>query len=289
MTIERDLAPDLERALTHLPSVPPTTYLTAARKVRRRRRVLTGAAASVTLVGGLAFAPGLLDSPEPTPVASMGPSADRDTTRHPVTDMPALEGVPAFTTVDIPKWAQEYGNNGPVAMAPDNRLWVAPGAEVLRAVVNFLGSPGPGEVPTSYAVEARYEGATTWVTVPMPGIMDDPGRWTNDFELWVDNEARAAQGRPTITERLVHFVGPDSDELAANDGAELVRQISGVELPSTYEQHPRTSVAEVRWGGRTWFVVAHGPRNDAPFYEPYERAVSAPDLDSFVEWLGATA
>jgi hypothetical protein len=285
MTLERDLAPELNRALADLPSMPATSYLTAARKVRRRRRVVTGAVASAVLVGGLAIAPSLDDPAHRTQVASPGPSLEDGGTVTPVTG-PALKGIDAFTTEGIPSWAQEYGNHGPVALAPDGRLWVAPGAVVQRAVVNPLGSTGTEDAPTSYAIEARYEDTTTWIL--LPGIMDEPGRWTSDFDLWVDDVTSRVQGRPTVAERLVHFVGPNSERLAAGDGVELVRQTSEVELPS-YEQHPRSSAAEVRWGGKTWFVLAQGPASGPPFYEAYEQAVSAPDLDGFVAWLGRAA
>lgn len=285
MTLERDLAPDLERSLAHLPSVPATSYLAAARKVRRRRRALTGAAASVALVGGLVLAPALLDSPSPTPVASPGAGLGEEHVPldpRPVTDMPGLQGVEAFTTDRVPHWAQEHGNNGPVAIAPDGRLWVAPGAEVTRTILNPHGDPDLPEDRT-YAVEATYEGEERWVL--LPNLMEPPALWTNDFGLWTESATASEQGLPSFSDRLVRFAGPGSEQLVARQGTQLVRQRAGVELPSTYEQHPRSSVAEVRWGGRTWFVLAQGPGNGAPFYSAYEQAVSAPDLDSFLAWL----
>ena len=284
MTIERDLAPDLDRALAHLPSVPATSYLTAARKVRRRRRIAGGSLAVAVLAGGVALGSTLIDSPEDTPVATPG-SLDT-TTEIPVTG-PGLEGVDAFTTEGVPEWAQEYGNNGPVAIAEDGtgRLWIAPGAVVLRSVVNPIDGAGTAEVPESYAVEARYEGETRWVLLPY--TMDDPGRWTNDFDLWVDNETSHYESRPSVAERLVHFVGPDSERLAAGNSVELVRQLNGVDLPQ-WQTHPRTSVAEVRSGGTTWFVVAMGPRHGAPFYTAYDQTiVEADDIEGFVAWLGS--
>jgi hypothetical protein len=286
MTIDHDLAPDLERALAHLPSVPAATYLTAARKVRRRRRVAAGSFAVAVLAGGIAVGSTLHDPAEQTPVATRGPSTD-DLTETPVTG-PGLKGVDAFTTEGIPEWAQEYGNHGPVALAPDGRLWIAPGAEVLRSVVNPIDGAGTDEVPESYGVEARYEGEIKWIL--LPATMDDPGRWTNDFDLWVDNEASQFEDRPSVAERLVHFMGPDSETLAAGDGVELVRQIAGVDVSAIYPDVPRSSVAEVRWRGRTWFVLAQGPAHHPSWFEAYDQAiVSAEDLEGFLAWLGNRA
>ena len=280
MTIERDLAPDLDRALAHLPAVPATSYLTAARRVRRRRRIAGGSLALAVLAGGGVALDAALDDPaESTLVAT--PSSEIKVTG------PGLEGVNAFTTEGVPEWAQEYDNNGPVAIAEDGtgRLWIAPGAEVLRSVVNPIDGAGTQEKPASYAVEARYKGETKWVL--LPHWMDDPGRWTNDFDLWVDNETSQFEDRPSVAERLVHFVGPDSERLAAGNGVELVRQLNGVDLPQ-WQKHPRSSVAEVRSGGTTWFVVAMGPRNGAPFYTAYDQAiVEADDIEGFVAWLGS--
>ena len=283
MTLERDLAPDLDRALAHLPSVPAASYLAAARKVRRRRRVITGSVAFAVLVGGLALGSTLQDAADQTPVATPGPSLEDPGPETPVTG-PGLKGVDAFTTEGIPSWASEYGNHGPVALAPDGRLWVAPGAVVQRTVVDPIGSPRPGKAPESYAVEARFEGETKWVLLPHE--MDDPGRWTNDFDLWIDDVTSQMENRASVAERLVHFVGPGSATLAAGRGVELVRQLTGVELPATWEQHPRSSVAEVRWGGKTWFVLATVPATGAPWLMAYEQAVvSADDIEGFLVWL----
>ncbi len=288
MTLERDLAPELDRALAGLPAVPAANYLAAARKARRRRRVVTGSVALAVLIGGgVALDLALDDSADLTPVATPGPGhSDDPGPETPVTG-PGLEGVDAFTTPGIPEWAQEYGNHGPVGLAPDGRLWIAPGAEVLRTVVNPIDGEGTAEVPGSYGVEARYKGETTWVL--LPATMDTPGRWTNDFELWVENESSQFEDRPSFAERLVHFAGPDSERLAAGDQGELVRQLDGVDLPR-WPENARSSVAEVRSGGTTWFVQAMDPLDGAPWYQAYEQVIlGADDLEDFVAWVKARA
>ena len=284
MTLERDLAPDLDRALAHLPSVPATSYLTAARKVRRRRRIASGSLAVAVLVGGGLVLESALDEPAaPTLVAT--PGSDDPGPETPVTG-PGLDGVDAFTTQGIPEWAQEYGNNGPIAIAPDGRLWIAPGAVVQRSVANPIDGEGTEDVPASYAVEARYEGETNWVL--FPGTMEPPGLWTNDFDLWVDNQASQFENRPSVAERLVHFAGPDSERLASGDGVELVRQLNDVALPpSTFEQHPRSSVAEVRWGGRPGSCWPRVPLTKRRSSRPTRRRSSAPPT-SKASWPGSS-
>lgn len=283
MTTEPDLAPDLERALGHLPDVPATTYLVSARGVRRRRRAVAGVAAVAVLVGGVAAGTTWLDEPERTPVASGGPAEGGSLEPQPVSG-PGLKGVEAFTTEGIPDWAQEHGNHGPVALAPNGRMWVAPEATVLRTVVDPL-TPTE-ETPVSYAVEAEFKGRTVWVWIP-GGVMDDPGRWTTDFDLWVEDQVDGFEGRPTVAERMVHFAGPDTETLAAGPQAELVRQLDDIELPGTYEQYERASVAEVRWRGQSWFVLAVGPHNGTEWTDAYEQSITgATDLEGFVAWLG---
>lgn len=282
MTLERDLAPGLEQALAHLPPVPASSYLTAARKVRRRRRIVGGSVAAAVLAGGVVLGAPLLDSPDRPPVASGGPTQGGSLDPIPVTG-PGLEGVDAFTTEGIPAWAQEHGSHPPAYIAPDGRLWIAPGAVVQRTIVDPLERTGEGDTPESYAVEVRFEGETRWGFLPV--TWDWRGSWTNDFELWVEDRAAQQEGRPSFGERLVQFAGPNSDTLVGGEGVTLVRQ-RGVTLPANLEQYPRSVVAEVRFEGRTWFVLAWGPKSN-PWYDAYERAVSAPDLERFVTWLDA--
>ncbi len=319
MSAETELARRLERDLDHLPAVPATTYLGLARSARRRRRAVVGliAASVVALAGGTAMgvlAPGRPDRTslqaadaeqliEPRAVSSDSLLPDPDYVApepaNRVEAVDGLTGVDSFSTAGIPSWAQEYGDHGPVAMAPDGRLWVAPEAVVRRTVIDPLGrTDAEGKpVAASYAVEAEYPGAPdefgndiVWVILSAgdgPQEMDEPGRWTDDFELWVDNVTARFQGRPTVAERFVHFADDRSQRLVAGEGVEMVRQIGGVDLGASWAKHPQSSVAEVRWAGRTWFVLAQGPRHSADFYDAYDSAVSAPDLEGFLAFLRA--
>ena len=252
MSPDTELRSVLERALDDLPSVPAMAYLQEGRRVRRRRRTVTalvvvpvlalGATAVVERVGSDGSG-GEVATPAPSDPAfdpaDLGPDPDyvAPEPNNPVEAVVGLQGVDHFTTVDIPAWAQEYGSHGPVALSADGRLWVAPDATVRRTVVDPYPR-GEGGVTASYAVEAEYAGApddmktdVVWVIISTDGsgrgtgTMDEPGRWTDDFELWVDDVTAHAQGRPSFAERLVEFAGPGSSELVpATDGVQVVHQ-----------------------------------------------------------------
>ena len=53
------------------------------------------------------------------------------------------------------------------------------------------------------------------------------------------------------------------------------------------EQYARRSAAEVIVGGQTYFVLANGRAVGNAFYESYQAAVVAPDLDGFLEFVAS--
>ncbi len=311
MSPDTELRSVLERALDELPSVPAVAYLQEGRRVRRRRRVVTtlvvvpvlalGAAVAVDRVGrdgsGTEVATPAPTAPAFDP-ADLGPDPDyvAPEPNNPVEAVVGLEGVDHFTTVGIPAWAQEYGSHGPVALSADGRLWVAPDATVRRTVVDPYPR-GVDGVTASYAVEAEYAGApddmatdVVWVIIstdgtgPGMGTMDEPGRWTDDFELWVDDATAHLQGRPSFAERLVRFADPASDELVvASPGVRILHQEPAPELDPGYEPGVHSAAAEVRWRGQTWFVLALDPRDGAAWYT----ADQAPQHAGFAAFLDA--
>ena len=306
-----ELADRLDRELTGLPHRPPTAYLHAGHRARRRRRRTLGGAVvgvGLALVTGAmvgtgaggpdgpssATDPVVERAPSTAPTAGPGLKAGfvAPEPDNPVRARPGLQGVEAFSTDEVPSWAEEYGNHGPVSIAPDGRLWVAPEAVVRRTVLDPLRpTDGGGGVTASYAVEAEFGDRVVWVLLytdgrsDAVGTMDDPGRWTTDFELWVDNETASLQDRPSFGARLVRFRAGTDTLVAATPGVTVVRQVRDVALSAASEQHPRSVAAEVEWRGTTWFVLAQGPRHGQPWYDAYEPAVSAPDLDGFLTWL----
>ena len=273
MNLDTDLAPDLERAIPHLPAAPAAAYLAAGRRARRRRRALAGAAGVVVLAltGGGALS--VLDEPAPSSV--IGPATQS-------------------TDDDIPSWAQEYGNHGPISIYPNGELWVAPDARLIRSV-EIPASGFDQHVVSAYAAEAEFDGEVwrsfVFRTSHSPddkpaGQMEPAGIWTTDFDLWVDYITADMQGRMRFSERLVRFANGSSERLVALAGAEIVAQTDNVPSSPAFETHPRRSIAEVTYLGKTWFVLAEGPRSGEPFYSPYQsEAVSVSDLDGFLDYL----
>ena len=318
MNTDTELRTILERALDDLPSVPAVVYLQAGRRVRRRRRVVT----TLVVVPVLALGAGVWvdqagsdrgstegDVAKPGPSApqfdpsDLGPDPDylAPEPNNPVEAVVGLTGVDHFTTADIPDWAQEYGNHGPVALSPDGRLWVAPDATVRRTVVDpyVRGEDG---VTASYAVEAEYDGApddmgtdVVWVIIstdgtgPGVGTMDEPGRWTDDFELWVDDVTAHLQGRPSFAERLVRLAGPESSELVpASPGVEILQQQPDPELGPESVSGKHSAAAEVTWAGERWYVLAVDPRSGDGWSDAHDTS-SQHDFASFLAWLRSGA
>lgn len=277
MNLDSDLAHDLDRAIPHLPAAPAAAYLTAGRQARKRRRAYaaTAGVAVLALTGGavLSTLGGTDPDSAPDVTATHGPSFDPET----------------------PAWAQEYGNHGPISIHPDGELWVAPDAQLLSSVEIPADSFTDDDVISAYAAEAEFEGEVwrSYVvrTSPSPkdgtfGFMEPANAWTTDFDVWVDYASANDQGRPRFSDRLVRFADDSSELLVARPGAEIVEQSDGVRALPGYENHPRRSVAEVTYGGKTWFVLAEGPRAGRPFYTPYQaEAVSVTDLDGFINHL----
>jgi hypothetical protein len=321
MSPDTELRNILERALDDLPSVPAVAYLQEGRRVRRRRRaVATLVVVPVLALGGAVVldqagsagedaAPNGTDvatevfTPPPFDPSDLGPDPEyvAPEPNNPVEAVVGLEGVDHFTTAGIPDWAQEYGSHGPVALTADGRLWVAPDATVRRTVVDPY-VPGEDGITASYAVEAEYAGASddltsdvVWVIIstdgtgPGIGTMDEPGRWTDDFELWVDDATAHVQGRPSFAERLVTFANPGSSELVpASEGVQILHQELDPDRGPGAVAADHSAAAEVRWAGRTWYVLAVDPRSGAPWSDAHDGS-SQTDFAAFLTWLRSGA
>ncbi len=173
MSPETDLRQSLDRSLDQLPSIPAAEYLLEGRRVRRRRRVLTGlvAAPALSLVVGLVVGQlAARDHDATTSVtkemdrrAAVGPAdPERDpdyaAPHIPLKAVEGLQGVDHFTTDDTPTWAKDFALHMPVVLNPDGRLWLAPGTVVRRTVINPYqpGDGGKAPITSSYAVEAKF-------------------------------------------------------------------------------------------------------------------------------------
>lgn len=301
MTTDTDLRERLERELSGLPSAAPTVYLAQGRRARRRRRAVgAGAVAALAVVAAQVLAPSsghessVAEEPTAPPALSADPDYVAPEPNNPVEAVDGLEGVDWFTTEDAPAGAEEYGRHGPVALTPEGRLWVAPDAVVRRTVIDPFPAGEKG-VAASYAVEARYSGApedapggVVWViistqgTTSGTGTMDVPGRWTDDFELWVDDVTSFEQGRPSFAERMLRFADSRTSEVEPGaEGVELLHVRRDPELGSGWVQHSRATAAEVSHGGLRWFVMAVDPQEGAPWYQVYP-ADTASDFEAFL-------
>ncbi|MBB6626135.1 hypothetical protein H5V45_02265 [Nocardioides sp. KIGAM211] len=314
-----DVGPALDARLDGLAPLPPEHYLAAGRRARRTRRRRRAGGALGLVAAGVLVASQLLplgSGPErarehrPDVVASGGVVAPRS-----LSDLRVEAGtgrIDTFSTDEIPSWAQEYGNHGPAAIAPDGRLWIAPEAAVVRSIADPVGAGGAAAgVAHSYAIEVKWQapardGAGSPSTSPLEGTdgtfwwagfqdagstatygsLDDPDRWTSDFALWAENETASVLDQPRFADRLVHFADDTSKVLVAQPGVEIVRQRTDVDTGNR-EQYARQSVAEVRIDGHTYFVLADGRRSGHAFYEPFEGGVVVRDFADFVRFVAA--
>ena len=313
MSPETDLLTRLDHELGDLPAVPAETYLLQGRRARRRRRAAVAAAApaaaAAVLVAFAALGTGgqgreasLAQEPTAPPAQvettpAIDYSADPDFVapepNNPLEAQEGLAGIDWFTTDEIPSWAEEYGNHGPVAISPDGRLWVAPDADVRRVVVDPI-TYGEAGTTTSYAVEARCTCAPeemtddvvwVWLSSDGGGMMEVPGWSTDDFELWVDATTAFHQGRPSLAARFAHFAGKDSGRMVAGaPGVTLVRQEADPDLGSGRVEHTRAGAAEVEYAGQTFYVVGVDPEEGAPWYQ-YWTGDSQPDFAAFLTML----
>ncbi|MBL0746562.1 hypothetical protein [Nocardioides baculatus] len=312
MSPETDLLTRLDRELGGLPVVPAEAYLHEGRRARRRRTGAVALATPVAAAAAIALAVSLGTggsgkeaslAQEPTAPGSPPASPAIDYSYDPDFVAPepnnaleaqdGLAGVDWFTTDDIPSWAQEYGNHGPIAYAPDGRLWVAPDATVQRVVVDPYTYGEPGLV-SSIAVEALCTCAPedmaddvvwVWISSAGDGEMDTPGGRTDDFELWVDSVTAYPQGRPSVSERFARFAGDRTSRMVAGaPGVRLLHQKADVDLGSGRVTHTRSGAAEVEYAGETFYVVGVDPEEGGEWYQ-YWPGDSQPDFASFLTML----
>jgi hypothetical protein len=298
----------LDGLADQLPTVPAHRYVEAGRaahRTRRRRRV----AGAAWLVAGVVLAGGALNQLTATsPTAedqtgfSVSPGQVNESVLSHLSIQAGVGDIDSFTTDDIPEWAQEHGHHGPVAIAPDGRLWIAPDAEVVRTVDDPYGDAGREiGIARSFAVETRWDnprnssgaGGLAWSflfqdsgSTFTQGTMDDPNRYTTDFGLWAQDQTAYRLKQAGSGQRLVHFASATSDVLEPGADVEIVQQTPVARVGSR-RQFPRQVAAEVRIAGETWFVLASGERTGREVYEPYEPALSSPDFTGFLNFVSS--
>lgn len=315
MTGHLNVSDAFDGRLDALPSVPPEHYLAAGRAAHRRRRLRHGGGVIGLAVAGILVTTQMLSQGagsegvrehRPETAASVGTIEPRSLSNLPV--RAGIGAIDGYSTDDVPPWAKEYGNNGPAAIAPDGRLWVAPDTEVVRSIADPFGVEGSAAgVAHSYALEVRWhpsgdefeqgsqgESVVAWWlgyqdqdSTATLGSMDDPNRWTSDFALWAQNEAANLSGKPQFIDQLVRFKDDRSDVLVPLSGVRILQQQADVDT-GDMQQYARRSAAEVVVDGQTYFVLANGPRvGGRPFYEPYQAGLVAPDLAGFLDFVAS--
>jgi hypothetical protein len=311
MTPATRLSTALDERLDGLPSTPPEHYLAAglAAAHSRRRRAgfaagVAGVVAAAVLAAGWALPLG--DGPQRArehQASVAAPPLQAAASLSSLRIEPGVGTIDSYTTDDIPEWATEYGNHGPVAIAPDGRLWVAPEATMVRSIDDPVGQTGQAaDVSHSYAVEVRWDAAddklathgVVWSFVYQQagepatyGELDSPERWTADFGVWVDDKTADLLGRAGFAERLAQFASDRSDELVPGADVEIVQQRNDV-ATGDRPRYARQTAAEVRIDAQTWFVLASGRKVGQSFYEAYdETSAAASDLEGFLRFVEA--
>ena len=248
--------------------------LRAGRRSLRRRRVASaGAVLAVALVaGGVVVTAGGPDGvrgeePAATPTATSAP------------EDPAYVQVPP----DRPELEGEQ-----VVLAPDGTLYVSEDVEVLEVVENPLGLEPPrysAGLATSAGGEERWwllEAARTSSSTSSAAARES----FPDLGMCLDDQVALQRGEPTLA--LVRF-GPDGTLVPDEAGVEVLAQRAGVDLgPSFAGPGDPTAVAEVRWDGERWYVLARDLGAGPPEYFPTAASVSRPTLDGFLTYARAS-
>ncbi|WP_109509489.1 hypothetical protein [Nocardioides speluncae] len=170
--------------------------------------------------------------------------------------------------------AQAAEEDGPVMIDPDGVLQLSPGARLVRRVDNPL-EMGPPKKSVGLVVER--EGTTYWLLLRLSGGSGWQERADEadypTFDMWLDQNLAEARGRPAL--QLVRF-GAD-DQLVGLSGVTIIRQLDDTQLGDLSRPEHVSAVAEVRYQGRTWFVLATGTT--------YSPTVAKPGRETIEEYL----
>jgi len=279
--MDTDIRDELDRSFGYGPPLDHVDDIVELghRAVRRRRLALAGLAAGCCLAAaGVAWS--VVDSP--------GASSGRDVTVQPTqapsaTESPAVAGDPPVEYVD----ADHPGLGGADVAYDDGVLLVREGVEILEQVANPLDRRPPR---TSLGLALAVDGAQQWALVagsPSGSTVSTvPARQSfPDLQTWLDDQVALDRGEPTLA--LVSF--GTGAELVAEPGVEIVQQQPSPQVGAEFAgpDAVHTAVAEVRWQGERWFVLARELPGSAPEYFPTAASVSAPTLAGFLEFARA--
>lgn len=196
-------------------------------------------------------------------------------------------GIGLATSDDGPSRGADFaepGENqlhrGELLLDADGTLRTGPGVEVVRQVENPRGYAPPRH---SLGVVYRFDGAEYWGLVETDGSATEIARQSfPTFEMWLDDQVKMQDGQETLA--LVRF--GEGETLLPRDGVEILRQTGDLSMMPASFAGPgdRTAVAEVRYDGERWYVLARQLPDSDPEYFASAASVTAPTLDQFLTY-----
>ena len=253
-----NLTDELEKSFVDEPPHRPVEQrITAGRRLVRRRRAVTGAAAlAVVAVLGAGY-------------AAIGDD-DQQATDPPIADQTddLLTEMQLEDREQLDEWKVFVDQGG--------QLLTAEGVEVLLKDRNPDGYGPPG---TTWGVVFMYAGTTRWALIdPSGGAYEDAFQSFPSFEYWLADQIALQQGDPTLA--LVEF--GQGEQLLPRAGVEILQQTGDVDLgPNFAGPNDRTAVAEVTYSGERWYVLARDVDGDIQYF-PTAASVSKPTLEKFL-------
>ena len=252
---------------------PVADRIAAGRRIVLRRRLATGAGAAATalVVGGTAWAVGA------------GSTSPSNPEHGPATASVIEEPPDKGDEVNRGNGSQGYlGESELATYLPSGRLVIRKGWQVSERVPNPLGLKPPAK---SVGLELTNGAKTYWYLVEIrgdagAGTSDPAGKGFSTLDAWVDDQVALQNGdRP---ETPVEF-RDDTAELVAVDGATIIRQRANPDVPGFARPGDSTAVAQVRWNGEEYFVLARKPGGAAADYFPTSVDVPPhPTMTSFL-------
>lgn len=295
MEADPGIRDEIDRSIGEGPhGIPVDELLTRGHRALIRRRLLTGAGATlaaVAIVGTTAVAvggsgtdtgatPGYAEQPSATSVTPTSPPA------------------PALRTPS--QREAQRALMRPLARFDDRgRLVLVPQAQVVRRVDDPFASSAPG---TSVALEVDYRRVRYWFVLyqgPDRASESTAYMWSGDYDgsfaSWVAEQSSIVQDAPSSSGsrgdwpgipdlELVKFVG-GTERLEPVAGVTILQQQAHVSVGDAFAgPDDQTAAAKVETAdGDRYYVIARRIPGDAPQYIAVAEADGGPTLDSFLD------
>lgn len=294
--MDTDIRDEIERSFG---DGPPTEdldlLLETGRAAVRRRRVVEGGslllvAAALTVAALLSTGNGAgRTSPDPAgqPRATQAaePSTSPETPVVPDGSHPDV-----ITTVD-----PDLPADSPVSIEPDGTVGVRPGVDIVTTIAQPFDDKS---LTASAALEYTWRGTRYWfvgyVQEGGGGTSVQPVLSTMSFRAWI-REQRPIHGSATdvapdagrdwpgrVDLDLVVFQG-DTQRLAPLPGVTILQQRAHPDLPDSFATaDDRSAVAEVRFEGRRWYVLARSAAGSGPQFIAVSAGKGGDTLEEFL-------